>query len=567
MVDTSFVDARAFYSKYVTVAERPSNSRNDGKEYHGSCPWCGGHDRFAFWDSGRYSCSIRSSGCGRYGRDVLQFLMDYEGLSFFEACDRLGVDPGSEYLRPVGRRILASDDPPCQKWQERAAAVLHLAQKTLWSKRGTSALNYLKSRGFTNETIRRAQLGYIPLNVDGKWYKEPLESWELSSEECEQDRYDQKEWVWLPEAILIPWYADGYLWKLNIRRLSGLRGDDAKYVQIKGSREGLYNADALRVDEPLVLCESGFDALSGEQVCYDMAAFVATGATTRARRDRWLARMGLASRVLVAYDDDAPDRNGKRAGDEGAAYWVKALSHAFPWLPWAHDVNEMLQQGIAIRQWLGLGMNIASAAMLPNASSKNPLQVDAAAEARLTGDNFSSTCSISSAKAEFYSANGRAYRGGVDWQERPGALSSGYEQFMSVVNRIAAIFPGGCNITVLPTGEPFPASKQQRVYTPGILPALPRTQCPFEIVFVGSDQHIKAMKCSGKTLANGWCKAHQHAQQVLELGARLGYPRIALTAHRTIGEGKSHWEAYAIRASEKWLKHDILRMRMLAKRL
>jgi len=565
MVNTSMIDAHSFFSQYVVIVGKPSRVWRTGEiEYHGSCPWCGGHDRFAFWDSGRYSCSIRSSGCGRYGRDVLQFLMDYEGLGFFEACDRLGIDPGSEYMRPIVRHVLASDDPPCQKWQERAAAVLHLAQKTLWSERGTSALNYLKSRGFTDETIRRAQLGYIPLNSEGKWHKDPLELWGVSSVECEYDRYDQKEWVWLPEGILIPWYADGHLWKLNIRRLSGLRGDDAKYVQIKGSREGLYNADALRVDEPLVLCESEFDTLSGKQVCHNLAAFVATGATTRARRDRWLACMGLASRVLVAYDDDAPDRNGKRAGDEGAAYWVKALPHAFQWLPWAHDVNEMLQQGIDIRQWLGLGINIASVAMLPSASSEDPLQ--AASETRLTDDNFSSTCSISSAKAEFYSAHGIAYRG-AHCQERQGTLSSGYEQFMSVVNRIAAIFPGGCDITVLPTGEPFPSSKQQRIHTPGILPALPRTQCPFEIVFVGSDQHIKAMKCSGKTLANGWCKLHLHAQQVLELGATLGYPRIALTPHRTIGEGKSHWEAYAIRASERWLKHDILRMRMLAKRL
>jgi hypothetical protein len=175
--------------------------------------------------------------------------------------------------------------------------------------------------------------------------------------------------------------------------------------------------------------------------------------------------MGLASSVLVTYDDDAPDRNGKRAGDEGAAYWVKALSHAFQWLPWAHDVNEMLQQGIDIRQWLGLGINIAYVAVLPNASSENPIQLDVASGARLTGDNLSSTCGICSTKAEFYSADELAYRG-AHWQERQGALSSGYEQFMSVVNRIAVIFPGGCDITVLPTGEPFPASKQQRVYTP-----------------------------------------------------------------------------------------------------
>jgi Zinc-binding domain of primase-helicase len=74
MVTTSIMDARAFYEKYIMVVGRPSTSRCDGKEYHGSCPLCGGTDRFAFWDSGRYSCSIRASGCGRAGRDVVSSL-------------------------------------------------------------------------------------------------------------------------------------------------------------------------------------------------------------------------------------------------------------------------------------------------------------------------------------------------------------------------------------------------------------------------------------------------------------------------------------------------------------
>jgi hypothetical protein len=85
MVNTSIIDARALYEKYVVVVGRPSTSRCDGREYHGSCPWCGGTDRFAFWDSGRYSCSIRASGCGRAGRDVIDFLRAYAGLTFLQA--------------------------------------------------------------------------------------------------------------------------------------------------------------------------------------------------------------------------------------------------------------------------------------------------------------------------------------------------------------------------------------------------------------------------------------------------------------------------------------------------
>ena len=354
MVNTSIIDARAFYEKYVMVVGRPSTSRCDGKEYHGSCPWCGGTDHFAFWDSGRYSCSIRASGCGRTGRDMIDFLREYEGLTFLEACDELDLDPGSEYTsHPTSSPPPADGGPPSRTWQERAAAVVHQAQKILWSRRGRVALQYLRRRGFTDETIRSAHLGYIPLTSEGRWVRDRPVSWGLSSAD------DPDACVWLPEGLLIPWWARGQLWKLTVRRLSGLKAGDAKYVQVNGSGEGLYNVDALAAGVAVVVCESELDALSGEQTCADLAAFVATGATTRARRACWVERMKRAPWALIAFDDDLPGSNGKRAGDAGAVYWVRVLPQAIRWPPWAHDVNEMLQFGQDLRRWVELGRAVA----------------------------------------------------------------------------------------------------------------------------------------------------------------------------------------------------------------
>ena len=371
MVDTSIIDVHAFYEQYVALAGKPSKAWRSGElEYHGNCPWCGGYDRFAFWSSGRYSCSIRASGCGRHGRDVIDFLQEYEGLNFFQACDELGIDPGGGYIRPMRHRVAAEEAPPPKAWQDRAAAVIHLAQRFLWSPRGQHALDYLRHRGFTDDTIRTAVLGYIPFVGDGRWYQDAPENWGLS---CEDDLQDG---VWLPEGILIPWYAEGYIWKLQIRRLSGLKDADAKYVQVKGGCEGLYSGDAIRVDAPLVICEGEFDALSGQQACSRSAAWVATGATTRARRDRWLARMGLASLVLVAFDEDGVDRNGKRSGEEGAAYWEKILPHALRWPPWAHDLNEMMQHGYNLRTWVELGVAVAVTVLASAAPEQEALPGD-----------------------------------------------------------------------------------------------------------------------------------------------------------------------------------------------
>ncbi len=73
----------------------------------------------------------------------------------------------------------------------------------------------------------------------------------------------------------------------------------------------------------------------------------------------------------------------------------------------------------------------------------------------------------------------------------------------------------------------------------------------------GSGGRVRATGCPGEALANGWCEAHQQAQEVLDLGARLSYPRIEVTPHRAIGEGKGSWEAFARRAPQRWLRHDI----------
>jgi hypothetical protein len=534
MVEMSLIDARAFYEQYVTLVGKPTRAWRTGEmEFHSNCPWCGGQDRFAFWSSGRYSCSIRASGCGRSGRDVIDFLREDEGISFVEACDRLGVDPGEGYQRPAPHPPAPGDEPPSRVWQERAAAVIQQAQRLLWSSRGQQALAYLRSRGFSDNTIRAVALGYIPPTRDGRWYQDTPELWGYTREE------DVQEGVWLPEGILIPWSADGHLWKLHIRRLGGLKDGDARYVQIKGSREGLYNVDVVRLDVPLVLCESEFDALSGQQACGDLAACVATGATTRARRDRWLARMGLASCVLVAYDDDALDSNSKRAGDAGAAYWVEALPHAVHWLPWAHDVNDMLTAGQDLRAWVELGVAVAAAHENP-VPAYRLLHAGDSAEAG-SGEDCAEGAHVESHSAPLFLEPERT---GVS---HPSAVHAARGEH-TVLQASTPIFS--------PVRQACPAVAHHLV--PG-----PSSHCRFELVTVGRDHRVRASKCRRKALANGWCEAHQHAQEVLELGARLGYPRLEVTPHRAIGAGQGCWEAYARRATPSWLHHDVLQMKAL----
>ena len=69
--------------------------RQQGREYHGPCPFCGeGHDRFIVWseqgETERYWCRQ----CNRSG-DGIQFLRDYFGQSFQDAAARFEKDISS----------------------------------------------------------------------------------------------------------------------------------------------------------------------------------------------------------------------------------------------------------------------------------------------------------------------------------------------------------------------------------------------------------------------------------------------------------------------------------------
>lgn len=387
MVDTSHIDPVAFYSRYVQIAGKPKRV-NGEIQWNGSCPWCqGSTDRFMFSETGRYSCAIRSSGCGRHGPDVIAFLREYEGISFKEACSRLGIElTGEKYANPGisegSRKVIerlkqkkkyGGTMPPSEDWQKQARARLELCQKFLWGEVGKHALQYLRERGLSDQTIKDAQLGYIPLKKDGRWYCDPSEKWGLKSDQCQK--------VWLPEGILIPWQGDGHIWRLNVRRLTGLREGSPKYIQIPtNGGDGLYNVDQVALDQPIVLVESELDALSGQQEAGDLAVFLATGGTSRGRNERWLARLSKAKCVLIAFDDDE-DKHGVRPGDRAAKQLEQLIPHAIRWLPWSHDINDMLKAGQSIRAWIKTGIQAYDLISSPSLTKlSEPAQEDATDE-------------------------------------------------------------------------------------------------------------------------------------------------------------------------------------------
>lgn len=310
----------------------------DGGEWVGACPWCGGDDRFHVWPkprNGRARWWCR--GCDRHG-DGIAYLRERYGMSFGQACAELGLPAQSAKVAAPGTAGLMACPAPSAAWQQRAHWFVSECRDRLWSADGTRALQWLVAdRRLTPEVIRCAGLGWN--NVDKN---DRREAWGLPPE---TDRHGKVKSVFLPAGWVIPWRVGGELWRANVRRMAG----EPKYIGPAGFGVGLYGADAIAPGRPAVLVEGELDALTVEQCAGDLVAAVATGSTDGARRPKWLARLALASEVLVAFDAD-------QAGDDGAAYWTRVLPNARRWRPPWGDVNGLLQAGMDVRGWLEAGL-------------------------------------------------------------------------------------------------------------------------------------------------------------------------------------------------------------------
>jgi len=356
--------------------------KTDG-EYAGSCPQCGGQDRFLVWPSDGDSGGFWCRQCGFSG-DGIDYLQEVQGMSFQEACraadceeklesvtgggsschtsdggsgERLesvtsggpeshtchtsgdGVPPEPESPRPSKRSA-----PPIDQWQRRAERMMTACRGLLWEnqKGASAAWSYLEGRGFDRETIDAAFIGVNP----EPQFDDP-EDWGLDS--------DRK--VWLPRGIVIPWMHAGHMWGLNIRRPNGDLEPDAdenwkgrKYQRAAGSRNALYNADELD-GRPVALVEGELDALAIQQETDEVAA-VATGSTAWGRTPRWRALLRCAPVVLVAFD-------AEDAGEQAAKYWTDTLPNAVRWRPHLHDAAEMLEAEANIARWIDEGLDEA----------------------------------------------------------------------------------------------------------------------------------------------------------------------------------------------------------------
>jgi DNA primase len=316
-----------------TIAQE-SSSR--GGQYNGPCPFprCGGIDRFRIQPShGAYGWFVCNQ-CGRKGSAV-DYLMQKRGLSKGDALALVGWTPSDEERHSSLQEPLPAsaqqahphwEAPPLQ-WQTIAQTFVQYCQGVLWSEQGRHALDYLRKRGLTDQTIEAAHLGYYPratLGTASAWGRP----------------------VKLTPGIILPWFHQGKIWRLTVRNEQRLSGA-GRYRQLAGSANGLYLAELLTGSRPVVLVEGELDALSVWQTCGDLVAVVATGTTQGGHTPQWVSLLATQPRVLIAFDADEEER-----GDRAAHWWYTRLFTASRLIPWGKDANQMLQHGADLHTWI-----------------------------------------------------------------------------------------------------------------------------------------------------------------------------------------------------------------------
>ncbi|OLB42780.1 MAG: hypothetical protein AUH05_06530 [Ktedonobacter sp. 13_2_20CM_53_11] len=304
-----------------------------GGEWHGPCilPGCGGlgKDRLRVQPyagkHGYFECRV----CGAKG-SLVDYLMIKRGYTKQYALSEVGWKPqdGSTPRVLIPKEALSpktypTHAVPSPQWQTTAKAFLQYCADILWGGKGQEALDYLRSRGLKDNTIKAAGLGYNPaemLRPGAKWGREKS--------------------VTLCQGIVIPWFLGEDLWRITVRDEKVVEGDN-RYKQVPGGSNGLYFGYTLGYERPVVLVEGEFDALSIAQEAGHAVSVVATGGTAGSRITKWLAALATKDLVLVAFD-------AEERGDSAAQWWLDRLENAHRLRPFWKDANQMLQDNVAL---------------------------------------------------------------------------------------------------------------------------------------------------------------------------------------------------------------------------
>ncbi|MBX6747766.1 MAG: DNA primase, partial [Acetobacteraceae bacterium] len=149
----AFLDELRARTPLPQLIGRKARLIRNGRQWKGCCPFHNEKTPSFYVYDDHFHCF----GCGAHG-DAISFLMRAEGASFPEAVERLAAEAGMEVPKP---------SPEARAREQRArdlhgvlAAAEAAFRRRLHLPEGRAALDYLRRRGLSDETIARFGLGW-----------------------------------------------------------------------------------------------------------------------------------------------------------------------------------------------------------------------------------------------------------------------------------------------------------------------------------------------------------------------------------------------------------------------
>lgn len=326
-------------------------------EYGGPCPSCGGNDRFCIWCGGegkhglgRFYCR----GCGLQG-DAIQFLREFLGIGYGEACRELGLTPAA----PSGRRAAREPDapPPATPawtpkpgelpnalWQGQARKLILWAARQLQNT--PDALSWLAAeRGLTSETAARFHVGWIPKD----FYRDRT-AWGLPQAFKPNGK---RRMLWLPHGLVLPVLdTSGKPARIKFRRPNPGK-DDPKYLYLPSEPKNTAPLIATGTALAWIVVESELDGLLLTQEAGDLVNVLALGSASLRPDAEAHALLEAAPFILVSLDAD--DAGDKAAWTWWATHYPPEKVRVWP-SPEGKDPTDAWRAGWDLRAWIEGGL-------------------------------------------------------------------------------------------------------------------------------------------------------------------------------------------------------------------
>ncbi len=294
-------------------------------------------------------------GCG-LGGDIFEFVKLAENVEFSEALKILADRAGIELRKPTAEQIQIGEKKNVI-YEINEAAAQYFA-RVLWeSESAKEALEYLRQRGLTDQTIKNWQLGFAPddfhylENFLSKTFdKKDIELAGLIIKSDKPTTYFDR----FHDRIMFPIHnLHGQVVGFTGRLLHE-KPDTGKYVNspetpIYNKSQviyGLYQAkNAIRKENRAVLVEGNMDVISCHQAGFNQT--VASSGTALTEQQLLILKR-FTENLIFAFDTDAAGANATRRALElglNLGFNVKIVE-----LKDAKDPDELIKRGIGLWQ-------------------------------------------------------------------------------------------------------------------------------------------------------------------------------------------------------------------------